>query len=202
MARASRPEGRSRRPGCLVGVGGASASGGPETNKPSEETASFLGTTQKRLADTAIQKAGLLHHLHLGAKLTQRAPCDVKEPQGVLIRPAAGAFGDVRRHGDRRPAQLIDEREVIPDRRDIHNSIDFDREGLGGLPCRKIAITDYLGILLGMHRLPIIGKPDPTARPAITHEKTDRRTPHPDPAISPPFRLLHFPSRQPLTANR
>ncbi len=202
MAHVSRPEGRSRRPGCLVGVGGASASGGPETNKPSEETASFLGTAQQRLADTAIQKASLPHHLHLGAKLTQRAPCDVKEPQGVLIRPAAGAFGDVRRHGDRRPAQLIDEREVIPDRRDIHDSIHFDREGLGGLPCRKIAITDHLGILLGMHKLPIIEKRSPSARPAITHDTTDKLPPRPDPIISPPCRFVRHPNRQPLTANR
>ena len=202
MARVSRPEGRSRRPDCLVRLDGAISAGGPESNKPSEETASFLSTAQKRLADTAIQKASLLHHLHLGAKLTQRAPCDVKEPQGVLIRPAAGAFGDVRWHGDRRPAQLIDEREVIPDRRDIHDSIDFDREGLGGLPCRKIAITDHLGILLGMHRLPIIEKRSPAALPVITHDTTDRGTPHPDPATSPRFRLLHLPNRQPLTANR
>jgi len=202
MARVSRPEGRSRRPDCLVRLDGAIAAGGPESNKPSEETPSLLGATQKRLADTAIQKASLLHHLNLGAKLTQRAPCDVKKPQGVLIRPPAGAFGDVRWHGDRRPAQLIDEREVIPDRRDVHDSIDFDREGLGGLPCRKIAITDHLGILLGMHRLPIIEKRSPTALPAITHDTTDRGTPHPDPTTSPRFRLLHLPNRQPLTANR
>ena len=95
MARVTRPEGRSRRPVYLFRLDGAIAAGGPKSNKPSKETASFLGTAQKRLADTAIQKASLLHHLHLGAKLTQRAPCDVKEPQGVLIRPPAGAFGDV-----------------------------------------------------------------------------------------------------------
>jgi hypothetical protein len=185
MARVSRPEGRSRRPDCLVRLDGAIAAGGPETNKPSKETASFLSTTQKRLADTTIQKASLLHHLHLGAQFTQRTPRDVKEPQGVLIRPAAGAFGDVRWHGDRRPAQLIDEREVIPDRRDIHDSIDFDREGLGGLPCRKIAITDHLGIFLGMHRVPIIEKPAPTALPAITYQPPEAPTPSPNPATSP-----------------
>ena len=202
MARVSRPEGRSRSPDYLVGLGGAVTAGGPETNKPSEETASFLGAPQKRLADTTIQQACLLHHLHLGTQLTQRAPRDVKEPQGILIRPPASAFGDVRWHGDRRPAQLIDECEVIPDRRDIYDSIDFDREGLGGLPRRKITITDHLGILLGMHRLPIIEKRAPTARPAITHDTTDKRTPHLDPIISPPFRFLHHPNRQPLTANR
>ena len=195
MARVSRPEGRSRRPDYLVGLGGAVATRGPESNKPSEETASFLGAAQKRLADTAIQKAGLLHHLHLGAQLTQGTPRDVKEPQGVLIRPPASAFGDVRRHRDRRPAKLIDECEVIADRRDIHDSIDFDREGLGGLPCRKIAITDYLGILLGMHRLPIIKKRAPTARPAITHDTTDKLPPRPDPIISPPCRFVRHPNR-------
>ncbi len=70
MARVSRPEGRSRRPICFVGLGGAIATGGAKTNKPSKETASFLGAPQKRLADTAIQKARLLHYLHLGAQLT------------------------------------------------------------------------------------------------------------------------------------
>ena len=202
MARVIRPEGRSRRPDCLVRLDGAIAAGGPESNKPSEETASFLSTAQKRLADTAIQKASLLHHLHLGAKLTQRAPCDIQEPESILIRTSSRAFGDVRWNGDSRPTKLIDEREIIPDRRDIHDSIDFDREGLGGLPCRKITITDHLGILLGMHRLPIIEQRSPTARPAITHDTTDRGTPHPDPVTSPHFRLLHLPNRQPLTANR
>jgi hypothetical protein len=32
---------------------------------------------------------------------------------------------------------------------------------------------------LGMHRLPIIEKRSPTARPAITHDTTDRGTPQP-----------------------
>ena len=199
MARVSRPEGRSRRPDCPVRLDGAIAAGGPESNKPSEETASFLSTAQKRLADTVIQKAGLLHHLHLGAKLTQRAPCDVKEPQGVLIRPPAGAFGDVRWHGDRRPAQLIDEREIIPDRRDIHDSIDFDREGLGGLPCRKIAITDHLGILLGIHRRLIVGPTASAALPAITYQPPEAPAPSPNPATSPSRASM---LSQPLTANR
>ena len=70
MARVSRPEGRSRSPDYLVGLGGTVATGGTKTNKPSEETASFLGAPQKRLADTTIQKASLLHHLHLSAQLT------------------------------------------------------------------------------------------------------------------------------------
>jgi hypothetical protein len=55
---------------------------------------------------------------------------------------------------------------------------------------------------LGMHRLPIIEKRSPAALPVITHDTTDRGTPHPDPATSPRFRLLHLPNRQPLTANR
>ena len=202
MARVTRPEGRSRRPDYLVRLDGAIAAGGPETNKASQETTRFFGTAQKRLADSAIQKAGLLHHLKLGAKLTQRAPCDVKEPQGVLIRPPAGTFGDVRWNGDSRPTKLIDESEIIPDRRDIHDSIDFDREGLGGLPGRKITITDHLRILLGMHRLLIIEQRSPTARPAITHDTIDRGTPHSDPITTPRFRLLLLPNRQPLTANR
>jgi len=37
MARVSRPEGRSRRPDCLVRLGGAIAAGGPETNKPTQQ---------------------------------------------------------------------------------------------------------------------------------------------------------------------
>jgi hypothetical protein len=52
---------------------------------------------------------------------------------------------------------------------------------------------------LGMHRQPMVEKSSPTARPAITHDTTDRGTPHPDPAISPLFRLLHLPNRHPLT---
>ena len=38
MARVSRPKRRSRSPDYLVGLGGAVATRGPETNKPSEET--------------------------------------------------------------------------------------------------------------------------------------------------------------------
>jgi len=175
--------------------------GGPETNKSSKETAGFLRAPQKRLADTTVQQACLLHHLHLGAQLTQRAPRDVKEPQGILIRPPTSAFGDVRWHGDRRPAQLIDEREVIPDRSDIHDSIDFDREGLGGLPRRKIAITDHLGILVGMHRLPIIEKRAPTALPAITYEAPDKPPPRPALRFSLPlFHASLTANRHPLTA--
>ena len=45
MARVSRPEGRSRSPDYLVGLGGAVATRGTKTNKPSKETASFLGAT-------------------------------------------------------------------------------------------------------------------------------------------------------------
>ncbi len=202
MARVSRPEERSRSPDYLVGLGGAVATRGTETNKPSKETASLLGAPQKRIADTTIQQACLLHHLHLSAQFTQGAPRNVKEPQGILIRPPASAFGDVRWHGDRRSAQLIDEREVIPDRRDIHDSIDFDREGLGGLTRRKITITDHLGILLGMHRLPIIEKRAPSARPAITYEAPDKPPPRPAPMISPPCSFARHPNRQPLTANR
>ena len=194
----ARPETWSRRPDSRIGLAGSLATRGPKTNQPSQETAGDLGARQKRLADAGIQKAGLLHHLQLGAQLEQRASGDVQESQGVLIRPPTSAFGDVRRNGDRRAAQLIDEREVFPDCRDMDGSLDFDRESLRGLPCRKIAITDHLGILLGVHGLPIIGNRSPAARPAITHHNPNEPPPCPAPTISPPCGHLI----QPLTAHR
>ncbi len=62
----ARLERRSRRPDSRIGLVGSLAAGGPKTNQPSQETAGDLGVRQKRLADTGIQKAGLLHHLQLG----------------------------------------------------------------------------------------------------------------------------------------
>jgi hypothetical protein len=38
---------------------------------------------------------------------------------------------------------------------------------------------------LGMHRLPIIKKPTPTALPAITYQPPEAPTPSPNPATSP-----------------
>ena len=62
----ARPETWSRRPDSRIGLAGSLATRGPKTNQPSQETAGDLGARQKRLADTGIQKAGLLHHLQLG----------------------------------------------------------------------------------------------------------------------------------------
>ena len=168
MARTGRTKRRRRRLGDGRSLLVVIATCGAKTNQPAKQTTGLLRSCQKRLADSVIQKTGLLHHLQLGAKLTQRAPGDIQEPEGILIRTSSRAFGDVRWNGYRRATQLIDECEVVPDRRDIHDSIDFDREGLGGLPCRKITITDHLGILLGIHRLPMVEKRSPTALPAIT----------------------------------
>ena len=121
-----------------MGDGLSAVGGGPGFDQAAEHFADddrSLFQTLENFLRQIVDSAG---DLDLGPQFRQGAFGHIKETDGVFVRVALIAFGDIAWHTDGRPSELIAQAKIRAERPGLADLVNLNRQIPGLLPHQKL----------------------------------------------------------------